>query len=116
MVYWSFLLFTLNFVDGLLTIYWVRNGHATEGNGLMATLLDMGDMPFMCVKVFIGAVAAIVLARWGKLRLAQYGLSISLGIYIGLMMIHFVTGLSAFGFLSDSLLYEIGTWSNQVFA
>lgn len=112
MVYWSFLLFTLNLLDGILTIYWVRNGHATEGNGLMAMLLDMGDLPFMSVKILIGTIAAVVLSRWGKLRLAQYGLSISLGIYIGLMMVHFVTGLSAFGYISDSLLREIG----QVFA
>jgi hypothetical protein len=39
------LLFALNFLDAVLTIYWVRNGFATEGNHLMATLLDIGDRP-----------------------------------------------------------------------
>jgi hypothetical protein len=106
-IYWSFLLFTLNFLDAILTVYWVRNGHATEGNHLMATLLDLGDIPFLTVKFMIGAVTAIVLARWGNLRLAQLGLSIALGIYIGLMAIHFVTGLSAFGMLSDSLIQNV---------
>ncbi|MCU0239854.1 MAG: DUF5658 family protein [Pyrinomonadaceae bacterium] len=111
MVYWSCLLFTLNFLDAVLTVYWVRNGHATEGNHLMATLLELGDIPFLAVKLLIGAAAAIVLSRWGNLRLAQFGLSIALGIYIGLMGIHFVTGLSAFGYLSDSLIRPLAKLS-----
>ena len=49
-----FLLFTLNFVDAVLTIFWVRNGYATEGNHLMSTLLDIGDMPFLMVKLAVG--------------------------------------------------------------
>lgn len=32
----SFLLFSLNLLDALLTIVWVRNGVATEANYLMA--------------------------------------------------------------------------------
>jgi len=39
----------------------VRNGFATEGNQLMAELLDIGDLPFLAVKVAVGGVAAIVL-------------------------------------------------------
>jgi hypothetical protein len=116
MVFWSFLLFTLNFLDAVLTVYWVRNGHATEGNHLMATLLELGDIPFLAVKLLIGAAAAIVLSRWGNLRIAQFGLSIALGIYIGLMGIHFITGLSAFGYLSDSLIYDFHLLTEQLFA
>ena len=87
--YQTFLLFTLNFLDAVLTIYWVRNGYATEGNHLMATLLDIGDMPFLAVKVGIGAVTAIVLWRWRKMRLAKYGLALALGVYLGFMGINF---------------------------
>ena len=54
------LLFVLNLVDGLLTIAWVRSGVATEGNGLMAHLLDMGNGPFLLAKIGMGAFAAIV--------------------------------------------------------
>ncbi len=32
----ALLLFALNFIDAILTVYWVRNGFASEGNGLMA--------------------------------------------------------------------------------
>ena len=66
-----FLLFALNFLDAVLTLFWVRNGFATEGNQLMATLLDIGDLPFLAVKVAIGAVTVVVLWRWRTLRLAD---------------------------------------------
>lgn len=112
----AFLLFTLNFVDAVLTIYWVRNGYATEGNHLMATLLDIGDLPFLAVKIAIGAIAAIVLWRWSNLRLAKIGLAVTLAIYTGLMGVHFVTGLSAFGFLSDALVNDFNNWTNSIFA
>ena len=102
----AFLLFALNFLDAVLTIFWVRNGFATEGNQLMATLLDIGDLPFLAVKVAIGAVTVVVLWRWRTLRLAKYGLLIALGIYIGLMVIHFFTGLSALGYVSNTFVND----------
>ena len=103
----TFLLFLLNFLDAVLTIFWVRNGFATEGNHLMATLLDIGDLPFLLVKVSIGAVTAIVLWRWRKFRLAKYGLTIALVVYIGLMGVHFVTGLSALGMVSHTFVSDL---------
>lgn len=114
--YQTILLFTLNFLDAVLTIFWVRNGFASEGNKLMATLLDIGDLPFLAVKISVGAVAAIVLWRFGNRRLAKYGLALALLVYIGLMGIHFLTGLSAFGFLSDTTLNHLTDWSNTFFA
>lgn len=110
------LLFTLNLLDAVLTIYWVRHGIATEGNELMATLLDMGDLPFLLVKIGVGTAAALVLWRWGNLRLARFGLAITLAIYFAIMGVHLVTGLSAFGFLSDSLVRDIASWANILFA
>lgn len=112
----TFLLFALNFLDAVLTIYWVRNGYATEGNHLMATLLDIGDMPFLAVKIAIGTVTAIVLWRWRKLRLAKYGLAVALALYIGLMGIHFVTGLSAFGYISDTFVNDFSAQFGRLLA
>ena len=109
----TLLLFTLNALDAVLTIYWVRNGFATEGNHLMAHLLDMGNAPFLTVKIMVGAAAAIVLSRWGNLKLAQHGLTVALVIYLALMGVHFFTGLSAFGFISDNFLSEVAVWSNS---
>ncbi len=112
----TILLFILNFIDGVLTIYWVRNGFATEGNHLMATLLDVGDIPFLTVKVIAGATAAFVLAKWCHYKMARYGLTLVLGIYLGLMAIHFLTGLSAAGIVSDTMINEFSGWSGMVFA
>lgn len=103
----TFLLFALNLLDAVLTIYWVRNGYATEGNQLMATLLDIGVFPFLAVKIAIGTVASVTLWRWGNLKLAKYGLAVTLTLYVGLMGVHLFTGLTAFGFISENFIAEL---------
>jgi len=103
----TFLLFALNLLDALLTIVWVRTGVATEGNQLMASLLDIGNGPFLSVKIAIGAVTALVLWRWGNRRLARYGLAVALAVYLGLMGIHLFTGLSAFGYVSNTAIHDL---------
>jgi hypothetical protein len=60
-IFWQiFLLFALNFLDAVLTLFWVNNGFAAEGNRLMAALLEVGDVPFLLVKIGIGALTALV--------------------------------------------------------
>lgn len=103
----TFLLFALNLIDAVLTIYWVRNGYATEGNQLMATLLDIGIFPFLAVKIAVGAVASVTLWRWGNLKLAKYGLAATLTLYVGLMCVHLFTGLAAFGLISENFITRL---------
>ena len=91
------LLFLLNWLDAQLTIIWVRNGLATEGNGLMAHLLDAGNMPFLVTKLAVGGLVAYVLYRWSHLALARRGLRLVLGLYFALMFVHAATGISALG-------------------
>ncbi|MDQ2746246.1 MAG: DUF5658 family protein [Acidobacteriota bacterium] len=112
----TLLLFGLNFMDAVLTIYWVHNGYASEGNQLMAGLLDIGYAPFFCVKVAIGAVAAIVFWYFGNLKVARGGLSLVLVIYSSLMVVHIVTGLSASGLVSETAINEFSFWSNSFLA
>ncbi len=112
----TILLFSLNLLDALLTIVWVRSGVATESNQLMASLLDIGNGPFLAVKIAIGAVAALVLFRSGNRPVAKYGLAVALAIYIGLMGIHVFTGLSAFGYVSNTLLKDLGDLPGQLLA
>lgn len=107
LVYQAFLLFTLNLLDAVFTIYWVRNGIVTEGNQLMATLLDIGDLPFLAVKVAVGAVTTIVLWRWQTKRLAKYGMALALAVYVSIMCIHFLTGLSAMGIIPANFLDQL---------
>ncbi|MCA1589552.1 MAG: DUF5658 family protein [Acidobacteria bacterium] len=112
----TFLLFALNLLDALLTIAWVRSGVATEGNLLMARLLDFGDFPFLGVKILMGTVTAIVLLRWGNRRLARYGVSVALAVYISLMGVHVFTGLAAFGYISTNVRHNLlEAWSAQIF-
>jgi Domain of unknown function (DUF5658) len=110
----TFLLFSLNLLDALLTIMWVRNGVATEGNDLMARLLDSGDFTFLAAKIAIGTVTAFVLLRWGNRSLARYGLTLALAIYISLMGIHVVTGLSAFGVISQTTVENMQFFADQL--
>lgn len=95
--YKSLLLFVLNWLDAQLTIVWVRGGMATEGNGLMAYLLDMGNAPFLSTKLAVGALVAFTLYRFSHLTLARKGLHFTLGLYLALMLIHAATGASALG-------------------
>jgi hypothetical protein len=92
------LLFGLNFLDAVLTLFWVRHDLAEEGNVLMAHLLELGDGTFITVKALVGLAALLVFYRWGSLPLAQFGLTVALGIYGLLMVVHFLTGITALGF------------------
>jgi hypothetical protein len=91
------LLLVLNSLDALLTLYWVRNGLATEGNGLMAYLLDAGTAPFLATKLLVGVGVAFILYQWSHLVLARRGLTLVLGLYCALMFVHAATGVSALG-------------------
>ncbi len=93
----SLLLFMLNCFDANLTLLWVRTGVATEGNALMARLLDMGNAPFLGTKLLVGAFAGYVLYRSSHLLLARRGMKLVLGIYGVLMLVHVATGFSALG-------------------
>lgn len=93
----SCLLFALNLIDAQLTLVWIRLNVATEGNALMARLMEHGDLQFFGAKVAIGGFAAYILYRCAHLPLAKHGLNVVLGIYMALMLIHAAAGCSAFG-------------------
>jgi uncharacterized protein DUF5658 len=93
----SLLLFVLNWLDAQLTILWLHLNVASEGNALMARVLSHGEWSFLGFKLAIGAFAAIVLYRCRHLALARRGLTVALGVYLGLMVIHGATGCLALG-------------------
>jgi hypothetical protein len=96
-LYKSLLLFAMNWLDAQLTILWVRMNIATEGNAIMARLLNLGEAPFLVVKLFIGAFAAYILYRCASHALARRGMKLVLGLYLLLMAVHVVTGFAALG-------------------
>lgn len=93
----SLLLFSLNWLDAQLTILWLRLNVATEGNALMARLLEHGDLSFLAIKLTIGTAAAYILYRCAHLPLAKRGMTFVLMIYVALMFVHAATGCVALG-------------------
>lgn len=96
-LYKSLILFAMNWLDAQLTVLWVRLNVASEGNGIMARLLDQGVAPFLLVKLAIGAFAALVLYRFAHLPIARRGMKFVLGVYAALMFVHLATGFSVLG-------------------
>jgi hypothetical protein len=101
LVWQAALLFSLNLIDAILTIVWVRTGVAHESNQLIASLLERGDLPFLAVKLLMGSIVVLVILSWRERRMARYGLAVALMVYFGLMGVHLFTGLYASGLLSE---------------
>ncbi|MEK6282364.1 MAG: DUF5658 family protein [Acidobacteriota bacterium] len=93
----ALLLFVLNWLDAQLTIIWVRMNVATEGNGLMARLLDHSEASFLSVKLIVGALTGYILYRCAAIPIARRGMKLVLGVYLALMLVHAATGFSALG-------------------
>ncbi|HKG80706.1 MAG TPA: DUF5658 family protein [Pyrinomonadaceae bacterium] len=102
----SCLLFGLNWLDAQLTVLWVRLNVATEGNALMARVLEHGELTFLGAKLAIGAVAAYILYRCAHLPIARHGLTVVLGIYSILMLVHLATGCVALGWHAPVIVLE----------
>ena len=111
----SFLLFALNLLDAQLTLLWIRMNVATEGNALMARVLEHGELTFLGAKIAIGAAAAYILYRCAHLRLARHGLTAALAVYMALMFVHAATGCVALGWQGPVILLSyLGHLSNAV--
>ena len=106
----SILLFILNWLDAQLTILWVGMGIATEGNGLMARLMEAGDAPFLLTKLAVGALVACALYRFSHVALARRGMRLVLGIYLALMCVHAAAGVSALGWHPPETLIAYGSY------
>jgi Domain of unknown function (DUF5658) len=93
----ALLLFAMNWLDAQLTILWLRLNIASEGNGIMASLLNHSEASFLSVKLLIGGLSAYVLYRFAEIPVARRGMKVVLVTYLALMIVHAVTGFSALG-------------------
>ncbi len=100
----SCLLFVLNALDAQLTLLWIRLNVASEGNTLMARIIERSEWTFLGAKLAIGAFAAYILYRCAHLPLAKRGLNFVLGIYVILMLVHVATGCVALGWQGPLIL------------
>ena len=90
---------------------------ATEGNGLMARVLEFGEVPFIGVKLVIGAFAAYILYRCAHLPIARHGMTLVLTVYFALMLIHVATGCAALGWHGpETLVAYVGHLPRVLFA
>jgi hypothetical protein len=79
----------------------------------MARLLEMGNAPFLITKLAIGAFTAYMLYRCAHLKIARHGMSLVLGIYLLLMIVHASTGISAMGWrAADAASSYLGAFPN----
>lgn len=92
-------LLLLNLVDAVTTLVWVTSDLAPEANHLMAAVLDWGVLPFLLIKLGMGAFAAVVLFYGSEYKLARIGLTIALVAYIGAIGSHILTGFAVYGFV-----------------
>ena len=94
------LLFGMNALDALLTLFWVQSGIATETNHLMDALLTIGPYTFLIFKLGFGLFTAAVLLVGSQYRLATFGVRAGLLVYSFVMGAHIFTGLAALGLLA----------------
>lgn len=111
----SYLLFALNLLDAQLTLLWIRMNVASEGNALMARVLQHGELTFLSAKIAVGTFAAYILYRCAHLPLARHGLTAVLAVYAGLMLVHAATACVALGWQGPVILLGyLGNLSNAV--
>ena len=96
----AILLFSLNFFDAGLTLFWTETGRATEANGLMQYFLDGGPTAFLLFKFCMGLFAALCFYRWAHLPSARLGLRLSIVVYLVIFAIHIGVGLVSTGVTS----------------
>lgn len=63
----------------------------------MARVLNHSEASFLGVKFTVGAFAAYILYRCAHIPLARRGMSLVLGVYVALMLVHTATGCAALG-------------------
>ena len=82
------LIFLINAVDGVLTIFWVFSGHATEANPIMDHLIDVDPVVFMAVKLCLVAMGSYLLWRLRYKRVAVVAVFVLFMVYYSILVMH----------------------------
>jgi hypothetical protein len=77
----------LNYVDAFLTLSWVSTGFAVETNPIMNGWLDLGAIPFLCVKLLFVIVASYLLWMFRKNKLAH---TLVFGVFLLYLCVFFI--------------------------
>ncbi len=79
----------LNVLDALFTMLWIQRG-GSEGNPVMAWVLEFGNSAFLVQKCLIVGVWLILLLVHKNFMIARVGLWVLAGVYSLLMLYHVV--------------------------
>lgn len=82
------IIFLLNAIDGVLTVFWVLSGNASEANPLMDHLIAVNPVVFMVVKLVLVALGSYLLWRVRHKRAAVVAIFILFMVYYGILVIH----------------------------
>ena len=78
----------LSVLDGFLTVLWVYGGVATEANPLLTDILNERVGFFWISKTLLVGLGAVLLSKNRNLRIAQFGLLLSLFLYMLITLEH----------------------------
>jgi hypothetical protein len=81
-------IFFLNVLDGLLTVYWIFTGQATEANPLMDNVLHISPGLFMGIKLGLVGLGSWLLWRLRQQPAAVISIFALFGIYYLLLLYH----------------------------
>ncbi len=96
-LYKSCLLFALNWLDAQLTLVWLGLNVATEGNSLMAHILEHGELTFLGAKLADRWCCRLRSLSLCSSASRQTRSKVVLVIYAMLMLVHAATGCVALG-------------------
>jgi len=91
------ILIALNLIDGVLTLYWIKEGIAFETNPLMRAWIQISPDLFILIKMLFVIMGASLLWICRKNRMAYWGGLLCLSIYSGIIFIHMHIALQTLG-------------------
>ena len=83
------ILAVMNIVDAFATLYFVGNGYARELNPFMAMWLEMGEIPFLLIKLLLVSIGIGFLWYAKEYKLVHRLIVLLLILYSIIILIHF---------------------------
>ena len=84
----ALIIFTLNILDAIMTLFWIDLGVAKEANPMMAAALEGGAAHFLICKISLVALGCLLLYKYRKNLLSKGTTAFAAGCYISLGFYH----------------------------
>jgi len=87
-IYLVVLSVSMHLVDAWSTMFFIRNGYATEANPLMAHFYEISPLVFLFFKMFLAILGTLILYQYRHEKLAKIGLIFVVLTFAGVVMYH----------------------------